>query len=334
MTALTRRVVGVSAAMAAVVLLASLSLTAIAQAQTTPTITSITVSDITMTTATVTVNLANADDGTTVYLKFGPLNEYPSLNPMPPAYNVYGMNEEHPFLLVLEDAPPLQRTVLNNAAAFNLPDSALDPAMYLPGGIQDLWSSYDVKVEASLVEDFSSGVETVNFKTLPPTLEGFWREPGKTTIRIGAYLSTFSGTEQTVYYRYRPEGSDTWTTGSFIIPWVTQSLFDIEEATGLASHTSYDIEISLDPTFPADKTSTDTASTLPPDLVRVGVRKVTETEATVNAVMDYPNGRDYSISCRSKPDVFSGSWSNFFRRRHGRICGYGYFAVPLRQFDL
>ena len=184
--------------------------------------------------------------------------------------------------------------------------------MYLPGGIQDLWSSYDVKVEASLVEDFSSGVETVNFKTLPPTLEGFWREPGKTTIRIGAYLSTFSGTEQTVYYRYRPEGTDTWTTGSFIIPWVTQSLFDIEEATGLASHTSYDIEISLDPTFPADKTSTDTASTLPPDLVRVGVRKVTETEATVNAVMDYPNGRDYSISCRSKPDVFSGSWSNSF----------------------
>ena len=139
MTALTRRVVGVSAAMAAVVLLASLSLTAIAQAQTTPTITSITVSDIAMTTATVTVNLADADDGTTVYLKFGPLNEYPSLNPMPPAYNVYGMNKEHPFLLVLEDAPPLQRTVLNNAAAFNLPDSALDPgdvlARWYPGPV-------------------------------------------------------------------------------------------------------------------------------------------------------------------------------------------------------
>ena len=87
MTALTRRVVGVSAAMVAVVLLASLSLTAIAQAQTTPTITSITVSDITMTSATVTVNLADADDGTTVYLKYGPLNAHPPTNPRPAAYN-------------------------------------------------------------------------------------------------------------------------------------------------------------------------------------------------------------------------------------------------------
>ena len=42
-----------------------------------------------MTTATVTVNLADADDGTTVYLKYGPVNEY-STNPKPPAYNVYG----------------------------------------------------------------------------------------------------------------------------------------------------------------------------------------------------------------------------------------------------
>ena len=90
MTALTRRVVGVLAAMVAVILLASLSLTAIAQAQTMPSITSITVSDITMTTATVTVNLENVDDGTAVYLKFGPLNTHRPTNPKPAAYNLYG----------------------------------------------------------------------------------------------------------------------------------------------------------------------------------------------------------------------------------------------------
>ena len=94
MTALTRRVVGVSAAMVAVVLLASLSLTAIAQAQTTPTITSITVSDITMTSATVTVNLADAPDETTVYLKYGPLKHY-STPPRPPAYNI-DLNQNAP----------------------------------------------------------------------------------------------------------------------------------------------------------------------------------------------------------------------------------------------
>ena len=189
MTALTRRVVGVSAAMVAVVLLASLSLTAIAQAQTTPTITSITVSDITMTSATVTVNLADAPDETTVYLKYGPLNAHPPTNPRPAAYNLYGNIAAdgmiHKASRVDEDAPPLDEDSLSGAAVFNLPDtpfrlsdSTID-TMKLPGGIQDLWSDYDVKVEASLVEDFSSGVVTENFTTLSPTIDGHWGAAGK-----------------------------------------------------------------------------------------------------------------------------------------------------------
>ena len=133
MTALTRRVVGVSAAMVAVILLASLFLTAIAQAQTTPTITSITASDITMTSATVTVNLPDANDGTTVYLKYGPVNDYPSTNPKPPAFNVYGeaygvKGEEHRFVILDETAAPLQETSLSSAATFKLPASALPEA--------------------------------------------------------------------------------------------------------------------------------------------------------------------------------------------------------------
>ena len=322
MSALTRRVVGVSAAMVAVVLLASLSLTAIAQAQTTPTITSVTVSDITMTSATVTVNLADADDGTTVYLKYGPVNAHPPTNPRPAAYNLYGNIAAdgmiHKASRVDEDAPPLDEDSLSGAAVFNLPDtpfrlsdSTID-TMKLPGGIQDLWSDYDVKVEASLEQDFSSGVVTENFTTLPPTIDGYWGAAGKTSIRIHAHLSNFSGKEQTVYYRYRAEGSDTWIEGSYTIPWINQTTDNIQEATGLASHTPYVIEVSSDPTFPADKTSTSTRSTLPPDLVRMGVRKITETEATINAVMDYPNGRDYSMSCRSRPDNDPGDWSNSF----------------------
>ena len=329
MTALTRRVVGVSAAMVAVVLLASLSLTAIAQAQTTPTITSITVSDITMTSATVTVNLADAPDETTVYLKYGPLNAHPPTNPRPAAYNLYGNIADdgmiHKASRVDEDAPPLDEDSLSGAAVFNLPDtpfrlsdSTID-TMKLPGGIQDLWSDYDVKVEASLEQDFSSGVVTENFTTLPPEVDGHWGAPDKTSIRIHAHLSNFSGREQTVYYRYRAEGSDTWIEGSYTIPWINQTTDNIQEATGLASHTPYVIEVSSDPTFPADKTSTHTRRTLPPDLVRMGVRKITETEATINAVMDYPNGMDYTMSCLYREDGDPGDWSSRF---NGSMVGF------------
>ena len=172
MTALTRRVVGVSAALVAVVLLASLSFTAVAQAQTPPSISSITVSDITMTSATVTVNLADALDETTVYLKYGPVNEY-STNPRPPAYNVGSETDNVRWVNAYDDADPLEGDSLNGAVTFNLPDSALDQSK-LAHGIQDLWASYEVSVEASLDDTFSSGVATETFMTLPPKAEGDW----------------------------------------------------------------------------------------------------------------------------------------------------------------
>ena len=73
MFALRRRAIGVSVALVAAASLTATLLisTALAQDPPDPSITSITVSDITMTTAKVTVNLADADDGTTVYLKYG-----------------------------------------------------------------------------------------------------------------------------------------------------------------------------------------------------------------------------------------------------------------------
>ena len=45
---------------------------------------------------------------------------------------------------------------------------------------------------------------------------------------------------------------------------------------------------------------TDTGWTIEPDVVRMGIRKVTETEATVTAVMDHPNGQDYDLGCQSQ----------------------------------
>ena len=79
--------------------------------------------------------------------------------------------------------------------------------------------------------------------------------------------------------------------------------------TGLTSHTAYVVEISLDPTFPANETMTDTGWTIEPDVVRMGIRKVTETEATVTAVMDHPNGKDYGLGCQSQLADVDGYWS-------------------------
>ena len=111
MFALKRRAIGVSVTMVAAASLTATFLisTALAQDPPDPSITSIEVSYITMTSATVILNLPDATDGTTVYLKYGPVNDY-NTNPKPPAYNVYGEDSKNPFLLVDDDAPPLQAT--------------------------------------------------------------------------------------------------------------------------------------------------------------------------------------------------------------------------------
>ena len=303
MSALTRRVVGVSAAMAAVILLATLTLTAIAQAQTTPTITSVTVSDITMTSATVTVNLADADDGTTVYLKYGPLNHY-STRPRPPAYNI-DLNQNAPSGLLdppdginPRPTPPLEEDSVSGAATFDIPKV----------GQSGLWASYEVKAEASLVEDFSSGVATETFMTLPPKAEGDWVDAEKTAMGILAWLSHLSGVPQVIYYRWRAEAAATWNTGTMTLPWGNPQDTSHQVMTGLVSHTPYVMEVSLDPTFPTDETFKETGWTREPDVVRMGIRKVTETEATVTAVMDHPNGKDYGLGCQYNPDAFN-EWS-------------------------
>ena len=312
MFALRRRAIGVSVALvAAASLTASLLIsTALAQDPPDPSITSITVSDITMTSATVTVNLADADDGTTVYLKYDSATIRLPTNPKAPAYNVGNEAGQDWWLYAYEDADPLRSESSNGAATFNLPDSAL-PALQLAHGIQPLWASYEVLVEASLDDEFSTGVETETFITLPPEPVARWGDAEKTKLGLSIWLSYYSGTPHTVYYRWRAQASITWNAGSVIVPWANPQTDTHKIMTGLLSHTLYVVEASLDPTFlPADETVTDTGWTREPDVVRMGIRKVTETEATVTAVMDHPNGKDYNLECQSQLDDAVDQWSS------------------------
>ena len=315
MFALRRRAIGVSVALVAAASLTASLLISTALAQTPdPSISSITVSAITMTTATVTVNLAEADDGTTVYLKYDSATIRLPTNPKAPAYNVGNPKRDGPadsrWVYAYEDADPLESTSQNGAATFSLPDSAL-PADKLADGIQDLWASYEVLVEASLDDTFTTGVVTETFITLPPEPVARWGDAEKTKQGLSIWLSHYSGTPHTVYYRWRAQASITWNTGSVIVPWVNPQTDTDKIMTGLLSHTPYVAEASLDPTFlPADETVTDTGWTREPDVVRMGIRKVTETEATVTAVMDHPNGKDYNLECQSQLDDAVDQWSS------------------------
>ena len=337
MFALKRRAIGVSVAMVAAASLTASLLLSTALAQTPdPSISSITVSAITMTTATVTVNLADADDGTTVYLKFGSATVRPTTSPRAPAYNVYGTDPHHPFLLVDENAPPLQATSDNGAATFDLPDSAIPPEDRLHK-IQKLWSSYEVNVEASLdcefndadaplYCEFTGDIVTETFTTLPPEARGGWFDAEKTALVILTWLSNKSGIPHVVYYRWRAEAATTWNTGSFTVPWGNPQTSTGQVMTGLVSHSPYVMELSLDPTFPAEETMTKTGWTREPDVVRMGIRKVTETEATVTAVMDHPNGKDYGLGCQYNPNAH-GNWS-YIRDEHPMV---GFVGETLLQ---
>ena len=175
--------------------------------------------------------------------------------------------------------------------------------------------------------EFTGVVVTDTFTTLPPKARGGWFDAEKTAMDILTWLSNKSGIPHIVYYRWRAEAATTWNTGSFTVPWGNPQTNTGQVMTGLVSHSPYVMELSLDPTFlSADETVTDTGWTREPDVVRMGIRKVTETEATVTAVMDYPNGKDYGLGCQYNPNAH-GNWS-YIRDEHPMV---GFVGETLLQ---
>ena len=136
---------------------------------------------------------------------------------------------------------------------------------------------------------------------------------------ILAWLSHLSGVPQVIYYRWRAEAAATWNTGTMTLPWGNPQDTSHQVMTGLVSHTPYVMEVSLDPNFPTDETFKETGWTREPDVVRMGIRKVTETEATVTAVMDHPNEKDYGLGCQYNPNAYN-DWS--YIRNEDSMVGY------------
>ena len=110
------------------------------------------------------------------------------------------------------DAAMEKRLPSNGSATFDLPDLSAPAriATELMVNSQPLWASYEVLVEASLDDEFSTGVETETFITLPPEPVALWGDAEKTKLGLSIWLSHYSGTPHTVYYRWRAQASITW----------------------------------------------------------------------------------------------------------------------------
>ena len=167
------------------------------------------------------------------------------------------------------------------------------------------------EVEASLSSDFA-GAKAVTFTTLAP-------EPSVSSVRVEdisqttataiATISDSDGTSQTVHVRFRtttPQGEwreapeTTTTTGE-----ASTSL------TGLTADTEYEVQASLDSTFPDELTKNATFTTLRfPSISNLEVEDETKNSATAVITMADPDGSSQTIHLRYRTTTPQGAWSS------------------------
>ena len=167
------------------------------------------------------------------------------------------------------------------------------------------------EVEASLSSDFA-GAKAVTFTTLAP-------EPSVSSVRVEdisqttataiATISDSDGTSQTVHVRFRtttPQGEwreapeTTTTTGE-----ASTSL------TGLTADTEYEVQASLDGTFPDELTKNTTFTTLRfPSISNLEVEDETKNSATAVITVADPDGSSQTIHLRYRTTTPQGVWSS------------------------
>ena len=167
------------------------------------------------------------------------------------------------------------------------------------------------EVEASLSSDFA-GAKAVTFTTLAP-------EPSVSSVRVEdisqttataiATISDSDGTSQTVHVRFRtttPQGEwreapeTTTTTGE-----ASTSL------TGLTADTEYEVQASLDSTFPDELTKNATFTTQRfPSISNLEVEDETKNSATAVITVADPDGSSQTIHLRYRTTTPQGVWSS------------------------
>ncbi len=163
------------------------------------------------------------------------------------------------------------------------------------GVLFGLTSATDYEVEASI--DFSFPADetaSTTFTTLAPDIaQVAVDDVDQTSATVTVAIGAPNGQSQTAYVQYREQGTQTWMDAANV---VTRGAEGTTPLTGLTSGTEYDVQASLDATFPAGETESAQFTTLPPIVSDVQVNNVTQTTAEVTVTITEPNGQPQEIN--------------------------------------
>ena len=170
-------------------------------------------------------------------------------------------------------------------------------------------TTYEVAV--ALSNDFSGMViEQCTTLLLDPVVSGISVDRRKqTSVWANVSIANANGEDQTVHLRYRtttPQGE--WGD---IAKTTTSTDKASKEIAGLTADTEYEVEASLDSTFPDELTKNATFTTLRfPSISNLEVEDETKNSATAVITLADPDGSSQTIHLRYRTTTPQGEWSS------------------------
>ena len=170
-------------------------------------------------------------------------------------------------------------------------------------------TTYEVAV--ALSNDFSGMViEQCTTLLLDPVVSGISVDRRKqTSVWANVSIANANGEDQTVHLRYRtttPQGE--WSDSAKT---TTSTDSASKEIAGLTADTEYEVQASLDSTFPDELTKNATFTTLRfPSISNLEVEDETKNSATAVITMADPDGSSQTIHLRYRTTTPQGAWSS------------------------
>ena len=175
-------------------------------------------------------------------------------------------------------------------------------------GLQD-GTTYQVAV--ALSEDFSGMViEQCTTLLLDPVVSGISVDRRKqTSVWTNISIANANGEDQTVHLRYRtttPQGE--WSDSAKT---TTSTEGASKKISGLTADTEYEVQASMNSTFPDELTKNATFTTLRfPSISNLEVEDETKNSATAVITMADPDGSSQTIHLRYRTTTPQGEWSS------------------------
>ena len=170
-------------------------------------------------------------------------------------------------------------------------------------------TTYEVAV--ALSNDFSGMViEQCTTLLLDPVVSGISVDRRKqTSVWANVSIANANGEDQTVHLRYRtttPQGE--WSDSAKT---TTSTDSASKEIAGLTADTEYEVQASLDGTFPDELTKNATFTTLRfPSISNLEVEDETKNSATAVITIADPDGSSQTIHLRYRTTTPQGEWSS------------------------